>query len=809
MNKHQHHQPKVGALRRVSWLRRQPRQRGFLLIMVLLVVSMLSLAALNFSESMLIAHESARLDSQRFQARMMVESGLQMVRLFVALPPVTREEKGGTWDNPQKFQAVNIVPHVDPTFRGNVTIVSPSLDQDGVISGFRYGLQNESAKLNLNALVQIDKMASTLNGVGAALGGAAGATAGAAGGASGGASGGGAGAGGAGGAAAGGAGNQTGGQGQAQGQARGGFGQSGGLAGNSSGGVGASGFGSQFGQLASQATDAPQSFGNKMLMGLPGMTEDVADAILDYLDEDEEPRPYGAEFGDYYQQLLPPYKPANGPIATVEQLLLVRGVTPQLLFGYDQNRNGYIDASEQSQMMTGMPAGSAPGALPMPQGTSGGETGTEPSMPGPLGWAPYLTLHSQEKNASADGTKRININGDDLQLLYDDLLAGGVNDLLASYIVAYRIGGQPPPGAGSPLQSLLAASAATNTQGGMLGAQLSGAGGGGGGGSGGFGSGGFGPSGFGAGGSGQRQQSGGGQGGNQSQGGAQAAPQSGQGGGQNNSQASQGGGQGGQAGGQSGGQGGQGVQGGNQQGSNQQGNTQQGSNQQKQLWTSSVLESLDLSQQKGTVKFNQILDLIDSSVTLGGQAGGQAGGSGQQSAGASGGNQQGQLYASPVSNSPLALADALPTLMDKLTTLETEALPGRINIMECPREILAGMPGMTTELVDSIIEARVDGSQTENRKFETWLAVEGLVTIEQMRGLMPLMTCGGDVFKAQVVGYFEGSASFCRAEAIISGVGASPTMLFFRRLDHLGRGFDVATLGQRTDVGMTPSVVQP
>jgi hypothetical protein len=155
------------------------------------------------------------------------------------------------------------------------------------------------------------------------------------------------------------------------------------------------------------------------------------------------------------------------------------------------------------------------------------------------------------------------------------------------------------------------------------------------------------------------------------------------------------------------------------------------------------------------------------------------------------------------------LADSLPTLMDKLTTVQAEALPGRIKIMECPREILAGIPGVTTELVDAILQARVDGSETDNRKFETWLVVEGLVTVEQMRGLMPLMTCGGDVFKAQVVGYFEGSASFCRAEAIISGVGASPTMPFFRRLDHLGRGFDIMTLGQRLDVGMTPAVVQP
>ena len=58
------------------------------------------------------------------------------------------------------------------------------------------------------------------------------------------------------------------------------------------------------------------------LMAMPGMTDDVADAILDWIDEDDEPREYGAEW-DYYAQLQPPYKPKNGPLDTVEELLLV------------------------------------------------------------------------------------------------------------------------------------------------------------------------------------------------------------------------------------------------------------------------------------------------------------------------------------------------------------------------------------------------------------------------------------------------------------------------------------------------------
>ena len=54
------------------------------------------------------------------------------------------------------------------------------------------------------------------------------------------------------------------------------------------------------------ADKTAEGAGRELLMGLPGMTEDVADAILDWLDEDEEPREYGVE-SDYYMGLDPPY----------------------------------------------------------------------------------------------------------------------------------------------------------------------------------------------------------------------------------------------------------------------------------------------------------------------------------------------------------------------------------------------------------------------------------------------------------------------------------------------------------------------
>ncbi len=697
--------------RRQNYRRRADRQRGFLLLTVLLVVSIIALASLNFSDSMLTAHEASRIDSQRFQARMMVESGIQVARVFVAQPPIMREEMGGAWDNPQKFQAINIVADIDPIRRGNVTLIAPSLDQTGLLSGFRYGMQNESAKLNLNALVQLDKISQTLSSAGSALSGLAGA-----GSASGGAGGGGGvivgGGGGAGGAAIGASLGQLTGPG---GPSSAGGGGGGGAFGSTPGRPGATG--TQGGSsLASSAESASQGIGSQMLMGVPGMTQDIADAILDFLDEDEDARPYGCEYADYYQQLQPPYRPLNGPLTSIEQLLLVRGVTPQLLYGYDQNRNGVLDAGEQSQMAMGVQVGGMPGAAPTAQTGSTSATaadGSELVQPSPLGWSSYLTLHSQERNVAADGTKRVNINGDDLQQLKADLEAAGVNELFSSYIIGYRLGGQPPPGAGSPLQTLMTAAATSTDQSGVLGQQLS-----------------------------------------------QLATQAQQP------------------------QGGQGQQ-------------------QKKVWTSSALGDVDLATAQGSVKFNQVLDLIGSSVTI--NPAGQGAQSGQQQGQ---GNAQPQAYTSPIEDNPLALADALPILMDKLTTVDAEALPGRINIMECPREILSGIPGLSDDVVQRILEARNDGSQTENRKFETWLAVEGIVTTDQMRGFLPLMTCGGDVFKAQVIGYFEGSSAFARAEAIISGIGATPKVLFTRRLDHLGRGFDVMTLGQRMDIGAMPTTTK-
>ena len=62
--------------------------------------------------------------------------------------------------------------------------------------------------------------------------------------------------------------------------------------------------------------------------------EALLDAIMDWIDKDDQERDKGAE-SSYYQGLNPPYSAHNGPVSYPEELLLIRGMTPELFYGKD------------------------------------------------------------------------------------------------------------------------------------------------------------------------------------------------------------------------------------------------------------------------------------------------------------------------------------------------------------------------------------------------------------------------------------------------------------------------------------------
>jgi hypothetical protein len=153
--------------------------------------------------------------------------------------------------------------------------------------------------------------------------------------------------------------------------------------------------------------------GSQALMALPGMTESVAAAVLDWIDGDDQIRPYGAE-AQHYSGLSLPYGPRNGVPASLDELLLVRGVGREMLLGPDRNANFQVDPEE-------MGAGRAPGT----------------SVP----WASLLTVYSAERNITEEGLPRIHLNQADLRQLHQAILSEfepAAHSGWADFIVLYR-----------------------------------------------------------------------------------------------------------------------------------------------------------------------------------------------------------------------------------------------------------------------------------------------------------------------------------------------------------------------------------
>lgn len=144
-----------------------------------------------------------------------------------------------------------------------------------------------------------------------------------------------------------------------------------------------------------------QNAGRTFLMRLPGMDEEIADCILDWCDDDDEAREYGVEY-DYYASLDPPYAPRNGIPDTIDELLLVKGVTAILLYGADWNRNGKIDPGEPDPSLLFSDLTIEDGILD-------------------LGLAAYLTIDSRESKYAPDGLFKINLNQEDTSTLSEEI----------------------------------------------------------------------------------------------------------------------------------------------------------------------------------------------------------------------------------------------------------------------------------------------------------------------------------------------------------------------------------------------------
>ena len=301
-------------------------RKGMVLLVVVIIVALLSLAGYAFVALMNSELDSTRQRGREMQMHYVTQSGVSLLESTATLSQLDRNWAGGTYDNPGLFCAASITDDWSAVQSpGRFTIVAPRID-NGRMTGIRYGLVNESAKLNLAKVLEWET-ANPGDGVSA-------------------------------------------------------------------------------------------------LQKLPGMSVQTAEAILDWIDSDNQQRSGGAE-ATYYSQMRLPYKPRNAVPVTLEEFLLVRGVTRTLMFGDDENFN-FVPDSQEAHM--------AVSALPETQtGMTSLSGNATPAVP----WGHLLTVVSAERDANPRGAARIDLNHANLEFLRQQL-AEQVSPETADFVILYR-----------------------------------------------------------------------------------------------------------------------------------------------------------------------------------------------------------------------------------------------------------------------------------------------------------------------------------------------------------------------------------
>jgi len=125
------------------------------------------------------------------------------------------------------------------------------------------------------------------------------------------------------------------------------------------------------------------------LMELPNMTSELAASIIDWRDSDSEVNEEGGAEDEYYLLRDEPYNCKNDDLETVEEVLLIKGASLEILFGDDTNRNGVLDENEND----------------------GDDSPPHDNRNGRLdrGFYDYVTVYSKEPNEDSTGTQRYDI----------------------------------------------------------------------------------------------------------------------------------------------------------------------------------------------------------------------------------------------------------------------------------------------------------------------------------------------------------------------------------------------------------------
>ncbi len=286
------------------------KRRGVVLVAVLVVIVLLSLAGYQYNEMMLQEYKVSEYAHRSMQSKALADSGIHYAAGMLSNENNFYGLLGGNpFDNPELFKGKQVQGD-DKIPKGFFTLIAPPEVADGDI---RYGVMDESGKININALMEIDKKD-----------------------------------------------------------------QQGGM----------------YMQL--------------ILSTLPvnGMTPEIASSIVCWMYPGNTVTPAGA-MDDYYMGRSPAYRTKGGPIDSLDELLLVKDVTRDLLYGTDSNRNGSQDEEENAAVFD-------------------------------RGLSAYVTVHSREPNYDPTGKLFVYLMMDDLTQLSESLKEAGMKEEGITFLLFHR-----------------------------------------------------------------------------------------------------------------------------------------------------------------------------------------------------------------------------------------------------------------------------------------------------------------------------------------------------------------------------------
>jgi len=138
----------------------------------------------------------------------------------------------------------------------------------------------------------------------------------------------------------------------------------------------------------------------------------------------------------------------------------------------------------------------------------------------------------------------------------------------------------------------------------------------------------------------------------------------------------------------------------------------------------------------------------------------------------------------------------LTLFFDKCSTSSDYEIPARININTCPADVLTAL-GINESDTEKLMQLRptpdMDPTLIPYYKTPAWLITEAGLSPTTVSKYSKFITTYSQVYRFQVVGYFEFRGPQVRLEVVVDANNGRPRILYWRDLTDLGKGYNFSS----------------